>query len=116
MAKILIIEDLQEVRDLLSIFLSKKGFEVLSASSGKEGIDLTRGVSPDLVLLDVNMPDLDGIEVLKKIRDFDKKIKVVMLSGLDTAELEEKARLAGATAFLSKSQGIEAIAKKVSEL
>lgn len=116
MAKVLIIEDDQEVRELLDIFLSKNGFIVIPTSGGKGGIDLARQHHPDLVLLDANLPDLDGIDVLKEIRNFDKSAKVVMLSGLNTEELEEEALRAGASCVLSKSVGIEEIVREVTDM
>jgi two-component system response regulator (stage 0 sporulation protein F) len=114
MPKVLIVEDLQDVRSLLAIFLSKKGLAVIQAKSGEEGIDLVKQHKPDLVLLDAKLPGLDGIGVLKKIKEFDKNIKVIMLSGLSTEELKQEARMAGASDFLSKSLGIEEIVKAVS--
>ncbi len=116
MAKVLIIEDDKEVRELLDIFLTKKGFEVLSTPSGKEGIGLVKRSRPDLVIVDARLPNLNGIEVLREIRGFEKKTKIVMVSGLDTGELEEEARQAGASAFLPKNLGIDAIVNTITDM
>jgi two-component system response regulator (stage 0 sporulation protein F) len=116
MGKVLIIEDMQEIREMLAVFLSKKGFTALSAALGEEGVSLTRQHKPDIVLIDIRLPDLNGIEVLKKIREFDKDIKIVMLSGLTTEDLEAEARQAGASGFLSKALGIEEISKVISDM
>jgi DNA-binding NarL/FixJ family response regulator len=96
--------------------LSKKGFTVLEAKSGKEGLDLVRQLAPDLVLLDVRLPDLSGIDVLKKIRELNKNTKIVMLSALDDEGLIEQALKAGASSFLSKTLDIEEIIEAVSQM
>ena len=116
MAKIAIIDDQEEVREVLDLFLSKKGFVVIQAKNGREGIDLVRQHKPDLVLLDSKMPDIDGMEVLKKIREFDKGVTVVMLSGSDSEELEVRAREAGASGCLSKALDMEKIVKAVCDM
>ncbi len=116
MAKIAIIDDLAEVREVLHLFLSKKGFTVIQAKNGSEGIDLVRQHKPDLVLLDSKMPDIDGIEVLAKIREFDKGVKVVILSGSDSEDLEVRAREAGAAGCLSKTLDMEKIVKAVCDM
>jgi len=115
-AKILVIDDLERVRGLYSIFLSKKGFTVLEAKSGKEGIDLVKQQVPDLVLLDAMLPDLSGIDVLKNIIELNKNTKVVMLSALDDESLKEQAFQAGASSFLSKTLDIEEIVEAVSKM
>ena len=115
-AKILVIDDLEGVRKLYSIFLSKKGFIVLEAKSGKEGIDLVKQRAPDLVLLDARLPDLSAIDVLNKIKELNKNTKVVMLSALEDDGLKEQASQAGASSFLSKTLDIEEIVKAVSQM
>ncbi len=114
--KILIVEDVQEVRELLGIALSKSGFDILQAESGKEGVELARQGKPDLILLDAMMYDLGGIEVIKKIKEFDRGVKIIMLSGLDSEELKEEAHTAGALNFLCKSLGVEAIVKEITDI
>jgi DNA-binding response OmpR family regulator len=81
--KILIIDDELEIRSLLSTFLEKKGFAALTAESGKEGIDLANQLKPDLILLDINMPGMDGFAVLVKIKKSKEtaSIPVIMLTG-----------------------------------
>jgi len=113
-AKILIIDDLERVRELYAIFLSKKGFTILEAKNGKEGLDLVRRHAPALVLLDVMLPDLSGMEVLHKIREMNNDTKVIMLSGLEDDDLKEEACLAGATDFLSKTLDVVEIVEAVS--
>ena len=113
---ILIIDDLEEVRKLYSIFLSKKGFTILEAKNGKEGIDLVKQQTPDIVLLDARLPDLSGIDVLKNIIELNKNTKVVMLSALDDDTLKEKALQAGALGFFPKTLDIEEIVEAVIQM
>ena len=113
--KILVIEDFQRVREVLEIFLVKAGYTVFTAESGKDGIDIARSEKPELMLIDVRLQDSDGLEVLRSIRNFDNSAKIFILSGLYTEELEKESLNSGATGFLSKSLGIEAIVKAVKE-
>ncbi len=114
--KILVVDDELSVRELLYDALTKAGYRVISTHNGKEAIELTRTQKPDLVLLDFKLSDTDGIEVFKNISGFDRKARVVMLTGLGTEELERQARLAGAAGFLRKNLGIDVIVKAVNEI
>ncbi len=86
--KILVIDDEQRVVDLLSKFLSKEGFEVLSAIDGNTGVRLAKKFIPDLIILDVIMPGMDGGEVMEQIQEDDKlaHIPVIFLTGAVTEE------------------------------
>ncbi len=65
---ILCIEDEQEMIDLIRLILSRRGFEILGANGGKEGLEIIRKTHPDLVLLDLMMPDMDGWEVYQQMK------------------------------------------------
>ncbi|MCK4308319.1 response regulator [candidate division WOR-3 bacterium] len=116
MSKILIVDDKAAVRELLLDVLKKESYEVTTASTGKEAIESVKTWEPDLVLLDIKMPDMDGLEVLKRIRSFDSKTKIVVLTEYGLETLEREARLAGATDFLRKGLGIDIIVKAVNEI
>ncbi|MFH0940946.1 MAG: response regulator [Candidatus Omnitrophota bacterium] len=109
--KILVIEDFPRVREVLDIFLTKAGYSVFVASNGKDGIELAQREKPELMLIDFKLQDLDGMEVLRCLRAFDKEAKIFIISGLYAEDLEKEALDNGATGFLSKSLGIEAIVK-----
>lgn len=66
--RVVYIEDEQEMIDLVRLILSRKGFEVLGANSGRDGLDLVRHKQPDLILLDLMMPDMDGWEVYQQVK------------------------------------------------
>lgn len=82
MKKILVIDDEQDVTKLLSLHLSKKGYNVICANGGREGLEKARAHRPDLITLDVMMPDINGVAVLEEIKSDPvlKKIPVIMLS------------------------------------
>ena len=86
--KILVIDDQQGIVDILNKFLSKEGFEVLTATDGGTGLRLAKKHVPDLIVLDVMMPGMDGGEVMAKLQEDDKlvHIPVIFLTGAVTEE------------------------------
>lgn len=90
---ILVVDDEQDLLDLIEYNLKKEGFDVLKAEDGKEGIEMARKHSPSLVLLDIMMPKMDGLEVVERIRD-DEKLKHIPIIFL-TARGDEKTEVEG---------------------
>lgn len=83
---------------------------------GEEAVNMVRIEKPDLMLLDIKMPRLNGIETLKRIRAFDTRIRIVMLTAVGTDELEQQARINGADGFLKKPfdiNGITCVVKQI---
>ncbi|MBU0546987.1 response regulator [Patescibacteria group bacterium] len=105
MKKILIIEDESALQKSLSDVLSQDGYHVNSALDGETGFKLAQSEKPDLVLLDLVLPKLHGLEVLKKIRENieTKKIPVVILTNLESMQDIEKTMELGATNYLIKA-------------
>lgn len=91
--KILLVDDEQDILDLIGFNLEKEGFEVHTANNGREGLEIARRVTPDLVLLDVMMPGMDGMETCREIRD-DANLKHVLIAFL-TARNEDYSQIAG---------------------
>jgi DNA-binding response OmpR family regulator len=102
MKKILVVDDEKPVRDVLTIALREEGYSPLEASDGEEGIQLCKANLPDVVITDVMMPGIDGIEVTKQIKSLSAKIDVVIMSGFGTEELVINALRAGASNYLKK--------------
>lgn len=98
--RVLVVDDEASITDLLSMALRYEKFTVLAAHSGHEALDAVPGFAPDLVVLDIMMPGIDGIEVCRRIDH--TRIKVVMLSARDDADTRERAAKAGADAYLTK--------------
>ncbi len=90
---ILVVDDEQDLLDLIEYNLKKEGFDVLKAEDGLEGIDMARQHNPDLILLDIMMPKMDGLEVVERIRD-DSKLKHIPIIFL-TARGDEKTEVEG---------------------
>ncbi|SFU12899.1 Response regulator receiver domain-containing protein [Algoriphagus locisalis] len=99
---ILVIDDEPEIRSLLSRFLGRKGFSVLAAGTLVEGRRLFDQSKPQLVFLDVNLPDGNGLNELKYINSSDFQSKVIMMSAFDHNEVKMEAIENGALDFLSK--------------
>ena len=104
--KILLIEDEKEVAELYKLKLTLDGYEVITAENGQEGLDKANSYRPELIFLDIKMPEMDGFEVLKKLRATarTKDIPVVVLSNFDEQDLIEKGLTLGANEYLIKSQ------------
>ena len=100
--RILVVDDDEGVREAIKMTLEYEGYECLFARSGQEGLDLIAGDSPDLVLLDVKMPGMDGLEVLRRMRENGDTAPVIVISGHGTISTAVEATKQGAFAFLEK--------------
>ena len=89
--RVLVVDDEQNIVDILRFNLEKEGFEVITAADGLEGLAKARSCDPDLILLDVMMPEMDGFQVCEKLRSEDKLTPIIML----TAREEEADRVMG---------------------
>ena len=102
MAKILVIDDEQSIRDLLDRLLRRKGYYVVLAESGRKGLELFRRERPDVIVLDLKMPEMDGLTVLRQIRSLNRSQPVIVLTGSRTAEMEQQVRALGVTEYIAK--------------
>ena len=102
MAKILVIDDEQSIRELLNTLLHRKGYDVVLAESGKKGLELFRRERPDVMVLDLKMPGMDGLTVLQQVRSLEPKQPVIILTGAGTAEEKQQVRALGVTEFVEK--------------
>lgn len=102
MPKLLIVDDEQDVREFAKNFFERRKIETSIAAGGKEALELCKNQKPDLVLLDVRMEDMSGLDVLKEIKKIDKNIKVIMVSGVEEKETMDKAIQFGALSFIHK--------------
>ncbi|MCU0372273.1 MAG: response regulator, partial [Ignavibacteria bacterium] len=83
MDKILLIDDEIDALESLASWFEELGFMTYKASRGKEGIELAKKFNPDVVITDINTPDLNGIEVLSAIKEFDEHIQVIVITAYD---------------------------------
>jgi len=106
MAKILVIDDEPNVRTLLEMRLRHQGYEVLIADNGRKGLQLYRQEHPDVIVLDLRMPELDGVTVLKEIRGVDLKQPVIIFTGDITPSVERQVRALGVNDFIIKGSSM----------
>jgi len=106
-----IIDDTADLRDLLRLALNRGGFDVVGeAGDGKAGIELVRTEHPDVVLLDLSMPVMDGLEALPTIRRTVPGAKIIVLSGFGATQMSERALANGADGYVQKGASLDSIA------
>jgi CheY-like chemotaxis protein len=108
---ILIVDDSPTIRKLISIKLEKSGYKVMQANDGIEALAIIKKVVPDLILLDITMPNLDGYQVCKMIRSNEstKDVPVVIISGKDGFFDKVRGQMAGSTGYITKPFGPETL-------
>ena len=102
MAKVLVVDDEPAAVELLVEFLSSKGYEVLTATNGEEALQRVKEDRPHLVLLDIRMPKMDGMEVLRRIREIDPEMGVIMVTAVNEEDVGRKALEMGAFDYIVK--------------
>jgi DNA-binding NtrC family response regulator len=107
MARILVVDDEQGVCDMLEKFLKIKGYEVSTALSGEEALTLVKEKKPHVVLLDIRMPEMDGLECLERIKEIDEEIGVIMITALKQEEVGKKAMELGAYDYITKPLSLQ---------
>lgn len=115
MRKILICEDEKDVRESLIRILSRNDYDVYSAEDGQEAIKKTREINPELLLLDIRMPKIDGLEVAKEVRQFDKQVKIIFVTAFAGEEIRKEASRYDIYDYLVKPIPAEIICKKIEE-
>lgn len=111
MKKVLVVDDYVGMRRMMKEFLEIEEFQVQTASDGLEALNVVKGWHPDLIIMDINMPHLNGIEVCKVLKGSatTRQIPIVLISTMDEDQIDEKIREAGADRFLSKPFGFHDI-------
>ena len=113
MVKILICEDELDTQEAIKNILSKRNYEVLIAVDGKEAIEKAKELKPDLMLVDIRMPQIDGIEVAKEIRKFDSNVKIVFITAFQSPEIQKEASKYNISDYIVKPASSEDILKAV---
>lgn len=116
MTKILIIDDDARDRGLLVAVLEERGYEVILAENGGAGLMLCHRRTPDAVVLDLNMPGIDGRSILRQLRILHPTLPVVVFSGLSTEEVEQEILNQGATAFIQKAFSLDQLGLALQEV
>jgi CheY-like chemotaxis protein len=118
MTKILLVEDNEMNRDMLSRRLVRNGFDIVMAVNGQEGLDLASSENPDLILLDMSLPALDGWEAARRLKAdaATAKIPVIALTAHAMVQDKEKALAAGCDDFDTKPVELPRLLKKINSL
>ena len=116
MAKVLVIDDEEGIRNLLDTLLNRKGYDVILADSGQKGLEVFRRARPDVVVLDLKMPGMDGLTVLQQIRHLNPTQPVIILTGAGTPESEQQVRELGVTEYVEKQFSLHLLGDSLNRL
>lgn len=115
--KILVVDDDASIREILSTQLARLGYDVELAADGQEGLDAFKAAPPDLVLMDVMMPVLDGLTACQKIRAFERKggrrVPILFLTARDSRHDKTSAALSGGDDFVPKPVSIDELRERL---
>lgn len=113
MAKLLVIEDDPLIRETLEYSLKGAGFSIVTAENGIQGLSAAKDTEPDLILLDLLLPEMDGFEVSKKIREFDDNVPIIMITALEDQRNKLKGFSVGADDYITKPFSIEELVARI---
>ncbi len=111
---VLVVDDELEVRQVLREFLSSRGYDVTTASGGAEAVAIVETIKPDLILLDVAMPDMDGVETLKRIVAIEPALAVIMVTANSDIGTTSKLLALGAVDYVPKPFDLDYLDQAVS--
>ena len=116
MIKFLVVDDEKGVSDQLKDFFGKRGYNVFTATSGDEALRLVKEEKPNIVILDIVMAGMTGIEVLREIKKINPKIRVIMLTALEDDKTRSICKELGASAYITKPYNFEDVLKAARKL
>lgn len=116
MSKVLVVDDQLGVRRLLYETFREDQHEVEMAGNGKEALQILEGFDPDLILMDMKMPGMNGIDTLRQIRSFNKEVGVIMMTAYGDAQNMEQARDLGVLYYMSKPFDLFEMRDRVREI
>ncbi|CAM3988372.1 response regulator [Cohnella lubricantis] len=105
--KLLIVDDQIGIRILLLEVFATEGYETFQAANGRAALEIVRNHAPDLVLLDMKIPGMDGLEILKKIKEMNREIKVIMMTAYGELDMIKEATDLGALTHFTKPFDID---------
>jgi CheY-like chemotaxis protein len=113
MRRILICEDERDAQEPLKRLLQRKEYEVFGVYDGKDAIDKAKELYPDLILLDIRMPKIDGLEVAREIRKINKTTKIIFITAFASQQIEQEASQYDISEYIVKPANPEDIVKAV---
>ncbi len=114
---VLVVEDSRDTRAIIRLELERWGYRVVEAANGREAMEVIEGFCPDLILMDLNMPEVDGLTATQTIRRYGEKcagVPIIAITAFDTIGIEEAAREAGCNAYIKKPLDMPQLEKTVS--
>jgi DNA-binding response OmpR family regulator len=102
MSKILIVDDEVWACDAIKKFMEEKGYDAITSFSGEDALEKVRNLKPDIILLDIRMPGMDGMEVLRRVREFDKDVGIIMVTAVKDEAVGKEALKSGADEYVTK--------------
>lgn len=105
--KVLLIDDEDDFRQLMKFWLESKGYSVLAASNGADGIKLVKNDQPNIIFLDLRMPVMDGVATLKEIRTFDRDLPVIVISAFLDDPRAKEAMAFGISGVFNKAKNFD---------
>ncbi len=115
MLKLLVVDDEIEITDILKNFFERKKYNVLTANNGQDALEIVKNERPHLVFLDIRMPGMDGMSVLRNIHEMDTSIKVIMVTAIEDDNTIQQAKEFGATDYVRKPFQLDYLEKDVIE-
>lgn len=115
MKTIVVVDDEVEICEFLKAFFEDRDYHVFTAHNGEQALETIKKTSPNVVLLDLHMPGMDGMKVLQKVKVEFPKLKVIMVTAIETQEKIEEAMRLGADNYITKPLSLEYLEKDVSE-
>ncbi len=113
MPKLLIVDDEVDIREFAKNFFKRRNIEVFTSSGGQDALRIIAEQKPDLVLLDIRMEEMSGVDVLKNLRGNNNNIKVVMVTGVEDEEIVNEAYSLGIRGYIHKPLVLEELEKVV---
>jgi len=102
MIKVMVVDDEKPICDFVRSFFGERGHQVISVTDPAKAISLVEQEKPQIIILDIRMPQISGLTLLEQIRKIDKEAKIIMVTIVDDIETQKKAKELGADAFISK--------------
>ncbi len=102
MIKFLIVDDEPDVVDSVSELFTLRNYNVVTATSGTQALEMVKKENPNIIILDIRMPDINGIDVLKEVKKSHPKTRVIMLTGVEDESTKNMAMGLGASGYLTK--------------
>ena len=116
MTTLVIVDDEAGIVEEVKSFFQEEGYQVYTADSGEQGIKVIRRRKPDIVLIDMKLPDISGIEVLKATKEISPQSKIIVITGYVDQALIDQAEKLGRDAFLPKPFDLETLKREVTRL